>query len=171
MYEKYWNDLYRIAYRRLSSHEDVKDILQDTFISLWKNIDHLTTTESLGGYLYTSLKNKILDHYEKNRVRLRKIMKQPFCPVGSEEEIYSTLCTKELQIVIRQIIDGMPEKMREIYLLSRKENFTNNEIAALLTLDIQTIKNQISKANSRIRITLKKREFLFQSWACWLMII
>lgn len=52
-YERYWHDLYKIAYRRLPSEEDVKDVLQETFISLWKNIHHISVDENIGGYLYT----------------------------------------------------------------------------------------------------------------------
>lgn len=162
IYDKYWADMYKIAYRRLPHHEDVKDILQDTFISLWRNINHLKDTESLGGYLYISLRNKIFNFFEKNRVRLKKMMNQQFKPVESEEEIYSLLNTKELQYIIKGIVDEMPGKMREIYLLSREEHFTNNEIAALLMLAPQTIKNQVHQALSRIRKDLKKRELHFQ---------
>ncbi len=156
LYEKYWHDLYKIAYRRMPSEEDVKDILQETFISLWKNIHHISVHDSLGGYLYTSLRNKIFNYYEKNQLRLKKLMSQPFKPVESENEIYSSLYTKELQIVINAIIAEMPLKMREIYLLSKEEQLTNAEIAGLLMLAPQTVKNQIHQALGRIRQELTK---------------
>lgn len=164
LYEKYWGDLYKIAYRRLSSEEDVKDILQETFISLWKNLHHISVNESLGGYLYTSLRNKIFNYYEKNEVRLESLMSQRFKPVESEDIIYSSLSTKELQLVIRAIIAEMPPKMREIYKLSKEEQLTNAEIAGLLMLAPQTIKNQIHQALHRIRKELKNSSlhlFLF----------
>ena len=164
LYEKYWQDLYKIAYRRLPSEEDVKDILQETFISLWKNLHHISVNESLGGYLYTSLRNKIFNYYEKNQVRLKRLMNQPFKPVESEDIIYSSLSTKELQFVINAIIAEMPPKMRAIYKLSKEEQLTNAEIAALLMLSPQTVKNQIHQALYRIRAELKKsslHHFLF----------
>jgi RNA polymerase sigma-70 factor (ECF subfamily) len=164
LYEKYWKDLYKIAYRRMSSEEDVKDILQETFISLWKNLHHISVNESLGGYLYTSLRNKIFNYYEKNEVRLKTLMNQPFTPVESENMIYSSLSTKELQLVISAIIAEMPPKMREIYKLSKEEQLTNAEIAGLLMLAPQTVKNQIHQALYRIREELKKNSlhlFLF----------
>jgi RNA polymerase sigma-70 factor, ECF subfamily len=164
LYEKYWQDLYKIAYRRLPSEEDVKDILQETFISLWKNLHHISVNESLGGYLYTSLRNKIFNYYEKNGVRLKTLMNQPFKPAESEDIIYSSLSTKELQLVISAILAEMPPKMREIYKLSKEEQLTNAEIAGLLMLAPQTIKNQIHEALHRIREELKKSSlhlFLF----------
>lgn len=100
LYERYWHDLYKIAYRRLSSEEDVKDVLQETFISLWKNIHHISVDENIGGYLYTSLRNKIFNYYEKKQVRLKTLMSQPFHPVESKDQVYSLLNTKELKLAI-----------------------------------------------------------------------
>ncbi|MEO7766066.1 MAG: RNA polymerase sigma-70 factor [Ferruginibacter sp.] len=156
LYQKYWHDLYKIAYRRLPSDEDVKDILQDTFISLWKNLHHLSVNDSIGGYLYTSLRNKILNYYEKNQLKLKILMRQPFNPIQSEADIYSSLYTKELNAVIGEIVAAMPSKLQEIYLLSKEEQLTNGEIASLLMLAPQTVKNQIHHALSRIRKELIK---------------
>ncbi len=156
LYERYWHDLYKIAYRRLSSEEDVKDVLQETFISLWKNIHHISVDENIGGYLYTSLRNKIFNYYEKKQVRLKTLMSQPFHPVESEDQVYSLLHTKELKLAIREIIRDMPPKMKEIYLLSKEEQLTNAEIAGMLLLAPQTVKNQIHQALGRIRGGLKK---------------
>ena len=156
LYERYWHDLYKIASRRLPSEEDVKDVLQETFISLWKNIHHISVDENIGGYLYTSLRNKILNYYDKKQVRLKILMNQPFHPVESEEAIYDLLNTKELKLAIRAIVTDMPPRMKEIYHLSKEEQLTNAEIACLLLLAPQTVKNQIHEALSRIRCGLKK---------------
>lgn len=159
LFDKYWKDLYTIAYRRLPSEEDVKDILQEVFISLWKNIKTITITDSIGGYLTISLKNKIFNFYERDRVKFRILMSQPFSAIQSEDEIYNALQTKELKVVLNGIIERMPSKMKEIYLLSREEQLTNAEIVALLMLSPQTIKNQIHQALKRIREGLNKNIF------------
>jgi RNA polymerase sigma-70 factor (ECF subfamily) len=156
LFNKYWNDLYKIAYRRLPSEEDVKDLLQEVFISLWKNLPTISISDNLGGYLYTSLQNKIFNFFGKKQVRLRSLMNQPFVPVQSETDSYHHLQTKELRLVIKSTIDGMPLKMKEIYLLSKEENLSNGEIASLLMLAPQTVKNQIYQALCRIRNKLEK---------------
>lgn len=156
LFDKYWNDLYRIAYRRLPSEEDVKDILQEVFISLWNNLPHISVEDNLGGYLYTSLRNRIFNYFEKNQVRLRTLINQPFHSVQSEEYTYNLLYTKELRLVIKAVVSEMPSKMREIYLLSKEEQLTNGEISELLMLAPQTVKNQIHQALGRIRNQLVK---------------
>ena len=156
LYDKYWGDLYKIVYQKLPVEEDAKDILQETFISLWKNIHHITVNDSLGGYLYISVRNKIFNYYEKNKLQLKTLLNSPFVSFQSEDSIYNSLQTKELKYIINTIVADMPSKMKEIYLLSKEEQLTNSEIANLLTLAPQTIKNQIHQAVCRIRKELQK---------------
>ncbi len=156
LFEKYWEDLYRMAHRRLASPEDIKDILQDVFLSLWKNIDQVNADESLGGYLYTSLRNRIFNFFEKRQNRLNCLMKQPLNPVESEEIIWNRFNTEEIQKFIALQVAAMPPKMKRIYLLSKKEQLTISEIAELLNLSPQTVKNQLHRAFERMRHNLQK---------------
>ena len=159
LFKKYSGDLFKVAYRRLHSAEDAKDIVQDVFFSCWNNIGTIVIEDSLAGYLYTALRNKIFNHFEKNSNRLHKLMRQPFVPAQHEELIFSNYCTKELQQFIMQQVATMPEKMRQIYFLSKEENLTNKEIASLLNLSGQTVKNQLYNALNRLRKTLPKEHF------------
>jgi len=154
LFKKYWDDLFRIAYRRLQSAEDAKDMVQDVFLSLWSNIDHISVEDSLGAYLYTALRNKIFNHLGKNNNRLSILMQQPFVTGEQEESIFDNYCTKELQHIISRQVAAMPEKMRQIYLLSKEEHLTNGEIATLLSLSAQTIRNQLYNALSRLKKNL-----------------
>ena len=165
IFEKYWDDLYVIAYRRLPLEEEVKDILQEVFISLWRNIHKISVGDNLGGYLYISLRNKIFNYYEKNQVRMKLTLSQSFNPVQSEADVYSSINSKEIRQIIKSAVAEMPAKMRDIYLLSKEEQLTNQEIAALLALAPQTIKNQIHQALLRIRRKIKKANLHFYlSW-------
>jgi RNA polymerase sigma-70 factor (ECF subfamily) len=154
LFEKYWDDLFRIAFKRLHCTDDAKDILQDVFLSLWNNIESVTVDDSLGGYLYTALQNKIFNHFEKYQLRLRKLMEQPYNPVQTEETIWNAFTTKELKQHIASEVDKMPEKMRHIYLLSKEACLRNAEIASLLNLSNQTVKNQLHNALKRLRQSL-----------------
>jgi RNA polymerase sigma-70 factor (ECF subfamily) len=164
LFDKYWNDLYRLASRRVSLSEDARDILQEVFLSFWNNLDHIEVEESIGAYLYTSLRNKIFNHYGKQASHLKMLMSRPFNPVLSENTIWNSLQTKELQAVIRTEISRMPPKMREIYLLSKEEQLTIAQISQLLLIAPQTVKNQLHRALERIRQGLRDQSlqgFLF----------
>lgn len=159
LFEKYWDDLFRIALGRLHSADDAKDILQDVFLSFWNNIHNISIEDSLGGYLYTALRNKIFNHLEKNNNRLHLLMQRRFTAIDCEETIFSDYCTKELANYIKIQINSMPEKMRQIYLLSKEEHMSNADIASLLSLSHQTVKNQLHNALTRLRNSLENSHF------------
>jgi RNA polymerase sigma-70 factor (ECF subfamily) len=148
----------------LRSREDARDIIQDVFLSFFKSIHTIELGESLAGYLFTAVRNRIFNHFEKQTVRLKTLLAQPMNPVQSEELIWSNMRTKELKDIIAAEIRQLPPKMREIYQLSRDEQLTIGEIAELLVLSPQTVKNQLYQALQRIRIALKQQNldsFLF----------
>lgn len=160
IFDKYWNDLFTLALQKLRSPEDAKDIVQDVFLSCWNNLSHITIDDSLAGYLYTALRNKIFNHFEKNSNHLRKLMELPFIPVEHESDVFKKYCSKELKDFINRQVALMPEKMRNIYLLSREANFSNKEIAGLLHLSEQTVKNQLHNALTRLKKSLTNEYFL-----------
>ncbi|MBL7696973.1 MAG: RNA polymerase sigma-70 factor [Chitinophagaceae bacterium] len=154
LFDKYWHDLYQIAIKRIASTEDVKDILQDVFLSLWNNIADVKVVDTLGGYLYVSLRNKILNYYSKQDSRFKALAHQQFVAVESEDIAWANLHVKEIQQFIANQVSRMPAQMKQVYLLSREEYLTNAEIAQLMGLAPQTVKNQLYRALQRIRENL-----------------
>jgi RNA polymerase sigma-70 factor (ECF subfamily) len=160
LFEKYWQDLFQHAYKRLRSKEDASDIVQEVFLALWNNVQQVEIEDSLGAYLFVSLRNKIFNHYEKQSVRLKYLLTQPFHPVQSEELIWSNITSKELRSVVACEVARMPAKMKEIYLLSREQQLSISDIAELLLLAPQTVKNQLHRALERIRESLRKNNLV-----------
>ena len=155
LFDKYWDDLYVIASRRVASPEDIKDLLQEVFLSLWKNISTIVIIDSLGGYLYTALRNKIINYYEKRESDLHAMLNRPFIPSAAENLAWANLKTTELRKLIEAEILKLPPQMKQVFQLSREEQLTNQEIAELLSLAPQTVKNQLHRALERIRLGLK----------------
>lgn len=154
-FNQYWQPLFRQAFKKLQSEEVAKDMVQEVFVAFWDNFGKLTGGMQLLPYLYGILRNKVLQHYEKNAVRLRYAMSVATTPEKSAPSAYSLLLSKELQSVIRDEIDKMPDRMREIYQLRKEEQLSAKEIAQKLHLSEQTIKNQLQTATNRLRFRIK----------------
>lgn len=156
VFDMYWIKLFQIAVRKLGSEEDANDIVQDVFISFWQIIPQLHDDTSFSAYLTTSLRNKILNFYERNSVRL----KYSLSIIESQKRIDNhlnpnmQLQTKELEELYEKAILSLPKKMQDIYRMSRLSHLSNSEIAEKLDISIQTVKNQLSTGDSRIRKTL-----------------
>lgn len=153
VYAQYWKELYVVAYRRLKSGEEVEDMLQDIFLSLVQKPEVLDREGSVQAYLHQALKYKIIDYFRKSPLRLsypQEELPQVVSPSSSDEK----LLVSELEQRVEEEVLKMPEKMQQVYRLSRKEQLSTDQIAHLLGLSSQTVKNQLSSALKRLRSSL-----------------
>jgi RNA polymerase sigma-70 factor (ECF subfamily) len=138
--------------------EVAKDVVQDVFFKLWEN-KNLKITSSLSGLLFSMARNKCLQHLEKEKVRSR--YQESVVSRMHEDEILfyssgsSSLIERELQTQLEQAIEGLPEKCREVFVMSRFQDKMNKEIAAELGISIKMVEKHISKALKIIRVQLK----------------
>jgi RNA polymerase sigma factor (sigma-70 family) len=155
MYNKFWKELYIAAFRRLRSEEQVEDILQDLFLSLLESDFDLENENSVRALLHTRLKSRIIDFFR------RELLKVSFeNQEARQSEMDGTfsdtrLMNRELESIVMQEINNLPEKMKEIFLLSREAMLSNEEIALRLNISDKTVRNQLSTALKRIRGTVQ----------------
>src|SRR5437879_13371925 len=75
IHRRYYPVLYSHAYRRLPEREEVKDILQEVFTYLWNNRLTLNFELGINAYLYTCVRNKIINIYKHHRSEERRVGK------------------------------------------------------------------------------------------------
>lgn len=155
VFEAYWHPLYKQAYKRVQCADMAKDLVQDSFLSLWGKIDLLDSEGSVLAYLYAVLRNKVLKLYEKDEVRARYAINVTALEAPSDLHAQNALIEKELKALIEKEVASMPPRMREIYLLKKEEELSVKQIAVNLSLSEQTIKNQLQTAYQRLRIRVK----------------
>jgi RNA polymerase sigma-70 factor (ECF subfamily) len=154
IYDRYKNLLYNHAYKKLGNPEEVKDVLQELFTNLWNKRADIPVAINLSAYLYAGIRNRVLNllsHKEVENKYLSSI--QRFTP----QEDHSTdlaIREKELADLIQKEIDQLPPKMREVFLLSRKENLSHQEIAGQLCISEQTVSKQVTNALRILRLRL-----------------
>ncbi|OQP58970.1 RNA polymerase sigma-70 factor [Niastella populi] len=145
IYQRYWNSLFREAMNVLRSQKESEDCVQEVFVSLWKRRESLSVTTSLGAYLHTAVKYKCIDIIERDMIRggyledFTSYMTGQQSLPSVEEEMYA----RDLAANIDQVMDKMPNKMREVFRLSRQEHLSHREIANRLHISEETVKKQI----------------------------
>ncbi|MCW3464953.1 RNA polymerase sigma-70 factor [Chitinophaga nivalis] len=154
IYELYWKELYEAACRRLPAPADAEDILQEVFISLLKNPAVITSEGSIRAYLHKALKGRIIDFYRKSLLKETFERNALFTSPRAITHPDAHLMHKELEVLLEKEISSMPERMQTVFLMSRKQQLSNEEIAHELAISHQTVRNQISAAIKRIRRTL-----------------
>jgi RNA polymerase sigma-70 factor (ECF subfamily) len=161
IYNRFKGLLYIYACK-ITGHEDIaEDIVQDLFIYIWDKRQTINFTSSLSSYLYSAVRYKFFDLVDKQKVRADYIQAfQKFLDQG-EYQTDNYISEKELSATIEKEIANLPAKMREVFLLSRKEHLSNKEIAQRLDISDKTVKNQLSTALKTLKTKLGLVAFLF----------
>ncbi|MBB6109204.1 RNA polymerase sigma-70 factor, ECF subfamily [Mucilaginibacter lappiensis] len=151
IYRRYKGILLIHAYKKLGDFEEAKDIVQETFSFLWKDRDEIPDTKNLAGFLYTVVRNKILNYIEHKKVE-SKYASSFIQFIADENHLTDFLIReKELVALIDKEINALPEKMKEVFVLSRKGNLSHKEIADKLNISVFTVKNHIKSALKTLR--------------------
>lgn len=158
IYHLHWEAVLDSAYKRVRDEEVAQDITQEIFISLWKNRERLNIEGSLAAYLQGAVKYKVINHF-KSAIVKEKHQDDLSLLIGEQHFISaeSPLLLKDLHKEIDEAILELPDKMRLIFAMSRKQEKTIQEISVELNLSVQTVKNQISAA---LKVLKKRLSYL-----------
>lgn len=159
LYNRYWEPLLNAAYKRMDSLEAAEDLVQDLFVSLYTKRDALVISTTVEGYLKTALKNKVLNAYRSQQLHQRyadHVLAHPGQPQDNPQQV---LQVKELALKVAEATNRLPEKPRQVFLLSRIERFSNKEIAEKLGISVSTVEKHIAKALKLLKTDLKGYHF------------
>ena len=147
-----------------------EDIVQNIFVRIWEQRDRLKSDLSLKSYLYKMVYNEFIDQYRKQQslLNLEKNYIEALHLIIAEDEVETFEKAHQL---IKNEIQNLPQKCREVFVMSKHEGLTNIEIAEHLDISIKTVEAQITKAFSLLRTALKDKlallalllQFLFLS--------
>ncbi|MBX5438588.1 MAG: RNA polymerase sigma-70 factor [Thermoflavifilum sp.] len=144
LYKRYWFRLLVSAHKRLGQREAAEEAVQALFESLWKNRRQVHIVTSLENYLFASLRYIVL------KMMYRQLHSdlpvEEIAQEAAQESPEQELLSRDLQRLIQQIVHALPERCRQVYLLSREELKTHKEIAQLMGISEKTVENQITKA-------------------------
>lgn len=146
IYHRYWQILFRFSRKMLKDDVLAEDVVQEVFAVLWQKRENGNIQPPLASYLYTLTRNRVLNIIKHSKIENRYLeyIKEM---ITSGDYIPDTLyIQKELSQQIEAEIQNLPEKMRIVFQMSRKEYKTNQEIADELGISQQTVKNQVSNA-------------------------
>lgn len=168
--EKAFEDIFRRYFQVLNEYavfytEDPQlseDIVQDIFLKLWHSRHKISIHTTLKGYLYRSVHNRCIQylrhkaveqqHKDSHQAKLQEaiLMNRLFFENG-----ITRLFESEIKLLIQKSLDELPEKTREIYILSRKRYLTNKEIAKKKNISEKSVEYHISKVMESLRKYLR----------------
>ena len=154
LFRQHNKDLCDLAYNLVRDKDAAKDVVQEVFLKLWKNREHVDFGEQIRHYLFKATAHTSLNHLRTQK-RIIKLdddssIQHLKASSGTEEIGY-----QELEFRVRNAIDRLPPKCKAIYILSRQEGLKYQEIADTLDLSVKTVENQMGIALEKLRAELK----------------
>lgn len=146
----------KTIYRLVLDTATAEDLAQEVFIRIWNRRSALQDVY-FKAYLHRAAINMALDHLDKHKrqgkhLSIEENVIQLPASSGSAESSHHL---KQTSAHIQQAIDRLPEKCREIFILSRFEEMTYREIAATLNISVKTVENQMITALKKLRVSLQ----------------
>ena len=140
------------AHRYLEEMETCEDIVQETFYRIWKNRKDLDIQISARNFLITSV-NACLDLIRKQEIEKRWIEKR--LEEDTEEEYEDLYTTQELESLLNQALDKLPEQIASTFRMNRFDGKTYVEIAEEKQISVKTVEAYMTRALKFLRIELK----------------
>ncbi|NQW43768.1 MAG: RNA polymerase sigma-70 factor [Bacteroidetes bacterium] len=145
LFYKYQSSLHWFCMQYVKNTLDADEIINDTFLAVWNKKEELILDDTIKKYLYTVVKNKSLNHLKKLKVEATELLPEFELATNYLSPI-DYLQAKETETVIFELIEKLPLRCKQIFVLSRKENMSNKEICILMEISEKTVENQITIA-------------------------
>jgi RNA polymerase sigma-70 factor (family 1) len=158
LFKKYANKIYHLALFYYHNKEDAEEVVQEVFLKIWIKRKAIKDPAAFPSLLYTTAKNMIYDSFKKQvhikayteHLKLYSFHKQ----TQNTEE---TVIYNELETYYEDLLKRMPEKRREVFILSRKHGLTHQEIADQLNISIRTVEEHIHQSLKYLKKLIEER--------------
>lgn len=154
IYRRYWGILFKHALKMTKDEDESKDVVQEVFAVFYQKSLEMGLKSSLSGYLYTAVRNKILDSISKEKVKGNYLESLENFQSSGTNQTDHLIREKQLAFAIEKEVAQLPAKMRQVFELSRSEEKTYREIAKELAITDNTVKKQMGNALRILRLKL-----------------
>jgi len=155
LFRQYYSVLCSYAYRFVNDSDTAEEIVQDLFYKLWEKKDELQINTSVKSYLYSAVHNRCLKFIEHHHVetRYKNYYLLHESEVDNEPQNYTNLL--ELQGIIDNTLESLPEKCSKIFKLNRFDGLKYYEIAEKLSISVKTVEANMGRALKMLRKNLR----------------
>lgn len=171
LYNSYVGRLYSFLLRISNGDRYMtEEVVQQTFIKVWEKHETIDVEKSFLNFLCTIAKNIMLNSYEHETLGFLYSEYVQALKSETDETTERQVEFSLLEQYIDSVVQKLPPARREIFILSRKMDYSNKMIAAKLNISESTIEKQLSKATEFVRAQLLLHyDKIFILLFCWLM--
>jgi len=152
LYKLYVQAMYNISVRMVSNQYDAEDIIQESFVKAFNNLNSFRGESSFGSWLKRIVINQSITFLKSKKQEFTDVDNMQLVSNDHEEQSFPQIEPK----VIHESIKNLPEKARIVLNLYLLEGYRHKEIAEILNISESTSKSQYLRAKQLLREKLKK---------------
>lgn len=157
LYEIYYEKLCQYLLSYSQDRSKVEDVVQETFITLWNKREQLQIRESAQSYLYRTAYNKMMDTF-RTKSRTDSFLMDYYHTALLRAERKGDNHKKELLKKLKDCVEELPDRCREVFLESKFFEKTNQQVALDFKISLKTVEGHISKGYRLLKKCMKKQE-------------
>lgn len=129
-----------------------EDIIQNTFIKLFENLESLRNKDSVQFWLFTTVRNEIFSYYRTKKVRVDQFQVDDSDEIdaASEEKLDYNYEQKEIRELMSIELEKMAVEQREVFLLKEYGGLSYKEIADVMKIDEELVKSRLHKTRQKL---------------------
>lgn len=163
LYERYEKRMIRYIIKISGfSIEETEDILQDSFLKIWKNLNEYDDELKFTSWIYRIVHNETISHWRKKKSHVEH---KNALPIPDVENIYSSIEEKEADTdqrkKINNVINQLKKDYREVLVLKFLENLSYEEISDILKIPEGTVATRINRAKKAFRLIAGEKTNFF----------
>lgn len=159
IFDAFQQSIYSFLFFKAKDAELAEDLLQETFLSVWKNREKLDKEQSFKAFLYRIAGNLYLNHHRHSRVADRYRQNHSSKGLATSETPQFLMEQEEFSRSLWAALERLPERTREVFLLSRTEHLSYQEIAERLGISVKTVETQMGRALAKLSEHFPKHYF------------
>lgn len=143
--------------------EIAKDLVQDVMVQVYLNKEKIDIHTTFKGYLLTALRNRLFNY--KRDLLAKKL--GTYKEVDTEDAATAVVDHRETLKIVKEAISRLPEQCRQVFLLRREANLTNQQVAQKLGISVKTVEAHMSKAMRILRKNLSYNLLIAATATVW----
>ncbi len=151
IYNRHKARLYNYAFKMLWDRMACEDIIQNTFMKLYENLDKIKDSSKIEFWLFTTVRNQIYTLFRNKKIHVDQyaVADADEIDIDSDFKLEEKFDELELKEIVMKELDKLPVEQKEVYLLKEYGGFSYKEIGEMMCIDSDLVK-------SRLRLTREK---------------
>lgn len=162
LYERFIQKILNYLYRMTGSKDEADDLAQDTFVLAYRKIGDLKNPERFQSWIFRIAQNNVYQLYRGKKVHVESIDQEESQELSDFQKLTTPLkspedavLTEELEQLITDVIQELPEKYRTVFILSAIEKLSYQEISNIVERSLASVKSDIHRARVIVRDRIK----------------